>query len=296
MPRTTPTTSNFRMQGSHFSLTWPMADFSMEDCIVYLRNSNQHLTYVVICSETHDSGDLHRHAYLKFSKKQDIRNPRKFDFANKHCNIQRTANVHAWINYVKKDNQFLEWSAETGEAESLYDQARSMSREAFMTKSLKGNVSYAYALDAWNSVNNDSEQITIVGDPNPTLQHVYGPELSQYELSTELTNVIVGPTGCGKTTYALRHGQKPLLFITHLDQLKHMTSQVNCIIFDDMTFSHLPITSQIHLVDRTQPRAIHRRYGTSLIPAGVQIIMTCNERPLTWHPAIERRLNYLLIN
>jgi len=132
-------------------------------------------------------------------------------------------------------------------------------------------------------------------DPNPDLNIVFPQSLSEFEFSQEKTNVIVGPTGCGKTVICLRRMKKPILFVTHVDQLRlFQPSTHRSILFDDMSFSHLPLQAQIHLVDRSLPRAIHRRYGTTLIPPGVQVTITCNERPVTWEPAINRRINYLL--
>lgn len=102
--------------------------------------------------------------------------------------------------------------------------------------------------------------------------------------------IIQGPPGCGKTNWAKKYCQKPALFISHLDRLKDLDISFHkSIIFDDMDFKHLPRTSQIHLVDRENPRDIHVRYNVAFIPARIEKIFTCNEYPFLADPAVSRR-------
>jgi len=48
------------------------------------------------------------------------------------------------------------------------------------------------------------------------------------------------------------------------------------IIFDDMSFSHMPRTAQIHLLDWDDDRRIHVRYTTVVIPKYTKKIFTSN--------------------
>ena len=103
--------------------------------------------------------------------------------------------------------------------------------------------------------------------------------------------VIIGPAGCGKTTWAIINMPKPTLFVTHADDLRQFHSGTHrSIIFDDMDFTHYPTTSQIHLVDREQPRSIHIRYSTVALPAGVVKCFIANKFMFNQHSAIERRI------
>lgn len=96
--------------------------------------------------------------------------------------------------------------------------------------------------------------------------------------TTDRSIVILGPAGIGKTTYAIKNCLKPALLVSHMDTLsKFKIGYHKSIIFDDVDINHLPLTAQIHLVDREKPRCIHMRYTTALIPAGVQKIFTANE-------------------
>lgn len=67
--------------------------------------------------------------------------------------------------------------------------------------------------------------------------------------------VIIGAAGTGKTSWARKHVPKPALFVTHMDVLKQLTARHKAIVFDDMSFKHLPREGQIAIVDREQPRA-----------------------------------------
>lgn len=109
--------------------------------------------------------------------------------------------------------------------------------------------------------------------------------------------LLIGPPGCGKTTWAKKHAKKPALFVSHLDRLKDFDPDFHkSIIFDDTDFKHLPRTAQIHLVDRENPRDIHIRYRVAHIPKGIQKIFTANMKPFIEDPAIIRRCIARVIN
>lgn len=103
---------------------------------------------------------------------------------------------------------------------------------------------------------------------------------------------IVGRAGCGKTTWAKQHAPKPALFISHIDQLRLFKPGYHkSIIFDDMDIRHWPRTSQIHLIDFDNPRAIHLRHVVATIPAGTVKIFTSNDDIVDLSdPAIRRRI------
>lgn len=90
-------------------------------------------------------------------------------------------------------------------------------------------------------------------------------------------HILWGPARIGKTQFALAHFTNPC-FVSHLDDLKKLDNSHDGIVFDDMDFNHLPRNSQIHLVDREQPRSIHCRFVNAVIPAGIRKIFTCNNR------------------
>lgn len=109
----------------------------------------------------------------------------------------------------------------------------------------------------------------------------------------------MGAAGCGKTTIAQQFASKPALFVTHMDILKQFKPDFHkSIIFDDVSFAHLPRETNISIVDREQPRAIHVRYGVAEIPARVEKWFTANRYPFvlgatSFDAAIERRTKLL---
>lgn len=288
---------SFRVQGTHFSLTWPQSNFPINECLEFLRDLRigaGSVVEAIVCSETHESGELHRHGYVRFNRRVDLRDPNKFDFSGRHANVQRTQNVPAWKNYIREDGDYVEWGT-TGEElqNNLFEWARGLPAEAYWERCRNANVPFGYARHAWDTVTSEQNAITMAADPNPDLNIVLPRALEELEFSNELTNIVVGPTGCGKTVICLRRMTKPILFVTHVDQLRHFSPNLHrSILFDDMSFSHLPLQAQIHLVDRALPRSIHRRYGTTLIPPGIQVTITCNERPVMYDPPINRRIIY----
>lgn len=87
-----------------------------------------------------------------------------------------------------------------------------------------------------------------------------------------------GPSGTGKTNFALSHFESPLL-VRHMDQLRGRDlSEYDGIVFDDMSFKHIPKEGVIHMLDMDFDAVIHVRYGVVTIPAGMKRIYTHNTR------------------
>lgn len=69
--------------------------------------------------------------------------------------------------------------------------------------------------------------------------------------------------------------------VSHMDQLKDYDATVHDgILFDDMSFKHMPRTAQIHIADMDDDRYIHIRYATAYIPKGTLKIATTNVRDI----------------
>ena len=127
--------------------------------------------------------------------------------------------------------------------------------------------------------------------PSPEFKLADFPE-SWQELNGETRSlVLIGESGIGKTQFALAC-LPDALWCTHMDDLLSFDPQEHKgIIFDDMSFAHMPRTAQIHVSDWDCVRSIHCRYRSATIPAHTPKIFTCNEFPFTAHDsAIDRRL------
>ena len=87
---------------------------------------------------------------------------------------------------------------------------------------------------------------------------------------------IYGPTGTGKTNYALAHFEKPLL-VRHLDDLKSLDPTIHDgVVFDDMAFNHVPFSQVLNLTDSDFDSVIHCRFENAKIPAGMKRVFTHN--------------------
>ena len=113
------------------------------------------------------------------------------------------------------------------------------------------------------------------------------------------TTLIYGPSNLGKTHWACAHFKNPLV-VSHVDKLKQLSPDHDGIVFDDMSFSHWPPSSVIHLVDTELERDINIRYGTVNIPANTKKIFTynsdnpfydCDKISEEQRSAIERRIS-----
>ena len=159
----------FRVQGSHFSLTFPQTDFDLNAALEYFKQYSKgraRVVEVIISSELHQDGRYHRHIYLRFNRRIDLRNPRDFDFMGNHANVQRCSNPEAWKNYIRKDGDFVEWCDDAPEEDNTFELARTLPYEEYFERTRKKNISYQYARNAWDYAQSEVNQITLYEDPN----------------------------------------------------------------------------------------------------------------------------------
>lgn len=258
--------------------------------------------YAVVSSEKHEDGSLHRHALLQFSKPFRTRSETIFDIQGFHPNIQSARNPAATDKYVKKDQDFIEHGSFLGKPEkepvdvlSITAAAGEMDLGPFLVWASVNRV--MYAKDIWSALRQvDTHTIK----DNDGLYRKVDPAFarllqSKFPLPVGKSIVLIGASGIGKTTWAKLQAPKPCLFVNHTDSLKEFRAGYHkAIVFDDVSFTHTPITNQIALCDWDNPRSIHCRHRVANIPAGVYKIFTCNEAPLEIeHDAIARRI-YLI--
>lgn len=131
-----------------------------------------------------------------------------------------------------------------------------------------------------------------------TAANKYKPEdfnrdLEKFNASNPVL-VFRGESGIGKTAFARAHFKSPLM-VNHLDDLRKFDTDFHDgLVFDDMSFNHLPVNFQIQLLDSEYDRSIHLRNVNVTIPAMTKKIFTCNpgREPFTdSDDAIMRRQN-----
>lgn len=282
----------FKFDAHRAFLTYPNTSFEHDQLHEFLNNLAGVL-WARICSETHASGEPHVHAVVQFKGRFQSRNERIFDFQERHPNIQPVRDVRRALEYVTKDGHFTDYGSIPS-----FDKKRTVAELRELAAGDEGDyfqacaeakLQYCYAKHFRELVWRDKTNCipdSYVGDLAWET-----PLLALYEPQPNLSTVIVGPAGCGKSAWAKRMANKPALFVSHIDTLREFDpSYHKSIIFDDMSFEHQPLQSQIHIVDCFDARQIHCRYGIAKIPAGTQKFFTCNEEPFKQHAAIARRI------
>lgn len=283
-------------RGKQFLITYPQCDLDHQ--AIWDKCLQHGATGAVVASELHQDGGAHRHAYVEFASRKEF-GSRSFDIRGFHPNIQSCRDATASREYVKKDGQFTEFGQLSAVSLGELDPRNFTSEELWLRQCLQAEIPFGYAQRLWDLSQQD-DTFTIL-DGTVTNEdydaRVDGRLLIfDYDFRSNRSLVLEGPSGCGKTTWAKYHAPKPSLFVTHMDTLKKFRPTFHkSIIFDDMSFTHLPRESQIHIVDQENPRSIHVRYGTATIPANTAKIFTCNQAIFTEDPAIRRRIRRYFI-
>lgn len=298
---TTTAKKIFQLNAKNILLTYPRSEFDLQQFLGFLESHSP--AYVCVCSEEHEDGGLHRHAFLQFEKPFRTRNAAVFDFYGHHPNIQSARNPPAALEYVKKAGDFLESGSFLGKPEketmdelSITAKAGELELGPFLVWAAVNRV--MYARDIWHALRrvdthtiNESDKLYDVLDP------AFFALLKDRhpKLPGDKAIVLIGASGIGKTVWAKFYAPKPALFCSHTDTLKEFRAGFHkSIIFDDVSFTHTPITNQIALCDWNDPRAVHCRHTVANIPANIFKIFTCNTAPLDIeHEAIARRI-YLI--
>jgi len=281
--------------GKRFFLTYPRCDKLQHELVSFLQSKGD-LVYYIVARELHEDGMPHLHACIEFAN--IFRgNVRSLDWDGHHPNKQDPRNWNACKNYCKKDKDFVEGPedyhlSKTVKSMDVYAECCAHStQEGWYGFCVQHKISYQYAQWFWSRCHSNDATIRtsdVVGKLVPALDQLKWRDNWK-------TVVLIGPSGCGKTTWAKREIPKPSLFVSHIDQLKLFDKDVHkSVIFDDVDFKHYPRTSQIHLVDYDNPRAIHVRYGTAFIPASVPKVFTANVDPIELSDEAVRRRCYVI--
>jgi len=291
----------YRLNTSSLYLTYPKCSLPKEEVLAQLTDLCPEISEYMVAEERHQDGDLHIHAYLLLKKKINIRDPNFLDLTGPfdekyHGNYQSAKARKRVLKYIMKDGDFLTNITDLPDTSS--------SKEGWnkaIDLALEGKTAEAIAqvreTDPRAYIVNHSQITNCLRTLKPqsnkcsmTLEEFKGlPEWTK----GEKTLIIWGESGIGKTSLAKLLLPKGL-FVSHMDNLKKYNEKYEGIIFDDMSFLHLPRESQIHLVDSYDERQIHCRHTIAVIPAFTPKIITTNLTPArilaTSDPAIARRI------
>jgi hypothetical protein len=238
----------------------------------------------------------HTHIAVKWNKKLDFRSPRCFDIIVYidesgsgrarirkptkqeeggplviHPHIQPINNVEHAVRlfdvYHHKDGTPVQSEARPGSGQTLF------------YKRLRDASTLAEACDIAGVEIRTVADVKLlrsdIATRNPFV-HLYPDHNWSLQLQFSRVLFLTGPSQTGKTQWAVHQFKNPLL-VSHMDDLRGFIQDFHDgIVFDDMSFAHLPRTACIHLLDWDMQRSIHARYSNAIIPAKTRKIITSN--------------------
>lgn len=232
------------------------------------------VTKYIICQEKHQSGKNHYHAFIQYSAPINTTNARLFDVEGVHPNLIHPPIGKGWISYCAKQGDFITNFYEGGTYEralkaGTWEEARAILVAGDPRTAM---LSYDRLQSNWRAMRYIPRPVPLPAGYRFPLLDLDSP---QYQ---NKTHIVWGRAGVGKTLWVLQHfKENPPLIISHMDDLaRYCPTKYGGLLFDDMSFNHIPREAQIHLVDRELPRSLNRRYNTSEVPAGTITFITTN--------------------
>jgi hypothetical protein len=272
----------FRLRGKKILLTYsksgPLDKKLLHE---FINKKLKQEVSIKICHEHHQDGDIHTHVVIFCQRSVDVQSERFFDYMGKHPNIKPPSNDQHWknqINYVdKEDEHVYTW----GEIEIPINKDELFAEACEYVKNCK-SLKQMYTMSP--HLKTISSKVTFFENYWRT-QHkkksTHGSfqmtSFNKAPISDWTTSWLVwGKAGSGKTQWALAHFKNPLL-VSHMDDLKEFDEdEHDGIVFDDMSFKHLPGQAIIHLLDIDMDRSIHCRFVNATIPAKTKKIFCHN--------------------
>lgn len=238
----------------------------------------------IIAEERHKDGNFHVHAYLVLHSQFRSRNAKALDLTGLegekyHPHIQaRVRSPTRCIAYCQKEGNYLTnmtFEPSTNPWTTMLEEARSghIQQARLTIEQAKPRDSIIYSTQINTALLAALRSMAPITTALTTDHYEAIPDWNR-----ALSLIIEGPSGLGKTSLAKLLLPKAL-FCSHVDTLKSFQIGVHeGIIFDDVTFSHLPRVTQIHICDTYDNRDIHCRHSNAFIPAHTPRIFTTNEK------------------
>lgn len=244
-----------------FTLNNPKEDDSIDTALT---------TYMIVGDEVGESGTRHFQGYVEFIKQTRLTALKKL-LPAAHWEKSK-GSPYSNFKYCSKDGKFQEHGVRPKNTDEDKPYTKALNAETIEEgiKIIQTKRPRDYCLHG-ESIERNLKRAKVESTKAlwPLESFIAPP------LMLEKATLLCGPSGIGKTQYALSHFKKPLL-VSHIDQLKTLSTDNDGVIFDDMSFKHWPIEAVIHLLDIECTRTINVRYGTVNIPANTVKIFTSN--------------------
>lgn len=265
----------FRVQGKKLHLTYK-GWFDHTKWIEWFTEMMGELKWwSIVNEEGHaDGANVYQHCHVLVCtvKKMDFTNERKLDYLETHPHIKKVTTVEAVQNawkYHEKDPVLLTRSKTSPIVSTQFYE--DIINAPSLVEAIKLSGVEVKSVQDVRAIRNDRGVDQVV---SPLLQEY---SWTHQEPSSWNVLFVTGPTGVGKTRWALARFESPLL-VSHLEDLKlFKSSRHDGIVFDDISLTGMSPTSCIHLVDSELPRTIRVLYGSVTLPAGIKKIFTSNE-------------------
>jgi len=277
---------SFRISAKQFFITYPRCDLDVEDVLARLNQlatmKERDIGRYVMATEKHQDEGKHIHVYLKSSRKLNVRNEYYFDLKKRngrgafHPNIQSCRSPSKVMKYCMKDGKYI---TNIDKLISPFDEAIELSKKRKISEAielLQDKQARTMVLYYDRIVSNLN---SIAGMEDDLPRKSFSVFLTNYFLEIwdkTRTLILTGKSGFGKTCFMITLYNHPLL-VSHLDNLKRYNSKFHDgIIYDDMSFLHIPRECQIHVVDFEMPRSINVKHTVVHIPPLTTKCITTN--------------------
>lgn len=240
----------------------------------------------ILAQELHADGGLHLHAYLKTTRKVNTTNSSFLDLRNGsvgtyHGNYQTCRNPAAVKQYVTKDgnwiSNFYSGPDEEKRPESVWKLAIEMAKEGKVAKAMAiiAEARPEVFIREANRLRGNLRSLEVRDAKKEDFTFAPVPGIAKWARNTK-SLWLEGPSGYGKTEFALSLFERPLL-VRHIDALKKLDyERHDGVVFDDMSFKHWPRESCLHLLDLARDSDINCRYCCATLRAGFPRIFTSN--------------------
>lgn len=253
---------------------WTLNNYTIEekDVLVSLVQTNPLVAFLSFGEEVGENGTPHLQGHLELTARQRFPQVKAILGQRVHLEVRRGSFEQAQ-EYCEKDGAFSTFgervskgSGKRTDLDLLAQEIRDgRSKRELAEEHGSSFIKYSKGIDNYYDLFAVAKY-----------QVCNGPWKWAHNFLYDKSVILWGAAGIGKTEYA-KYLLPNALFVSHMDDLGGFNSHYDGIIFDDMSFIHLPRTAQIHILDVDNQRSIHIRYKTATIPAHTKKIFLTNE-------------------
>lgn len=262
--------------------------------------------YLIFGREVGEQGTPHLQGYIQLKTRILSNTICKLLGNRARLDVSRGSDEDNYV-YCSKDEQFEEFGERLPKSRSLKrkrEEAYEAIRDDMASGASISDIAMKYPAEFIRHHAGILAMAKVINTA-PCIRY-FGPFSEQLHSRINLANhdwktsvLVLGPTGLGKTQFILNQFENPLL-VSNTEELKGFRRlEHDAIIFDDVSVTHWPRNSQLHLVDCEVHRGINVKGTHIIIPAFTKKVFTANPEHYpfnTGDPAISRRLTIIKLS